>query len=394
MVEPKDIQKLDEILKKCKPNERIVGTLVLAAMLGVVFDSQDKAKRIKDKFAEVPDENLAEYILTCLASGVINKELIPFMCLHAHHFAELYAEAYTKAYAEAYAEITAYLKLPQSVNTNKLSRKLAARKDIQVMLNDTATLVDDKDFKLYVENFSGYIANTSAVKLLDAVIMNCITNKTLLARIRLKDYMELRGLSDEKTARKQILADMKALKKVTIEYKGIGKRRGDFIIAGLYGGWGGIYNGIIEFRITPELLASIPQQQYMYIPREYFATNDKYNPHTAYFIRRIAEHKRMNLGKPNENIISVKTLIDASPLFPKYEEVYYQFTQKILEPFERDMDAIYSFKWHYEGNEPENYNEFITSNVVITWGNYPDVTKLRAAKNKNHPHKAKCSNSN
>lgn len=386
MVEPNDIQKLDEILKKCKPNERIVGALVLAAMLGVVFDSQDKAKRIKDKFAEVPDENLAEYILTCITSGVINKELIPLICSYTQKFAKLYAEAHTKR--------TTYLKLPQSVNTNKLSRKLAARKDIQVMLNDTATLVDDKDFKLYVENFSGYIANTSAVKLLDAVIMNCITNKTLLARIRLKDYMELRELSDEKTARKQILADMKALKKVTIEYKGIGKRRGDFIIAGLYGGWGGIYNGIIEFRITPELLASIPQQQYMYIPNEYFATNDKYNPHTAYFIRRIAEHKRMNLGKPNENIISVKTLIESSPLFPKYEEINYRFSQFMLEPFERDMDAIYSFKWHYEGNEPENYNEFITSNVVITWGNYPDVTKLRAAKNKNHPHKAKCSNSN
>jgi hypothetical protein len=74
------------------------------------------------------------------------------------------------------------------------------------------------------------------------------------------------------------------------------------------------------------------------------------------------------------------TLVNASPTFPKYEDVNYRFTQFILEPFERDMDAITSIKWHYAGEQPTNYNEFITSSVVITWVDYPDVAKLTQRK--------------
>ena len=44
------------------------------------------------------------------------------------------------------------------------------------------------------------------------------------------------------------------------------------------------------------------------------------------------------------------------------------------------MDAIKSIKWHYAGEQPTNYTEFITSSVVITWVDYPDVAKLTQRK--------------
>ena len=97
----------------------------------------------------------------------------------------------------------------------------------------------------------------------------------------------------------------------------------------------------------------------------------------------------MNLGKPNENIIGVETLVNSSPTFPKYEDVNYRFTQFILEPFERDMDAIKSIKWHYAGEQPTNYNEFITSNVVITWVDYPDDEVKKLTQRKKHSVKEK-----
>jgi hypothetical protein len=278
-------------------------------------------------------------------------------------------------------ELGRYAKLPQAKHTNALTRNLTVKQPATIDLNGKATILDN-DFKLYIEGFDKLVngANTSAVKFFDAAVITCSKNRDPLARIPLKEYMELRGLKDEKEARKQIKADMEVLKAVKFEYKGTGKGRGDWLSLSLYGGRAGIYRGVIEFRFTPEFYASIPENQFMFIPKEYFSTRDKYNPHTAYFIRRIAEHKRMNLGKPNENIIGVETLVNASPTFPKYEDVNYRFTQFILEPFERDMDAITSIKWHYAGEQPTNYNEFITSSVVITWVDYPDVAKLTQRK--------------
>ena len=293
-------------------------------------------------------------------------------------------EDITKIPEAVVEELGQYMKLPQDNHTNHLAHKLTTKikGPAQLDLTGKATITS-QDFRLYIEGYDKLVngANTSAVKFFDAAVITCSRDRDPLARIPLKEYMELRGLKDEKEARKQIKADMEVLKAVKFEYKGTGKSRGDWLSLSLYGGRAGIYRGVIEFRFTPEFYASIPENQFMFIPKEYFSTRDKYNPHTAYFIRKIAEHKRMNLGKPNENIIGVETLISSSPTFPKYDETKgYHFSQLILQPFERDMDAIQSIKWHYAGEQPTNYTEFITSNVVITCVDYPDVAKLTQRK--------------
>ena len=51
----------------------------------------------------------------------------------------------------------------------------------------------------------------------------------------------------------------------------------------------------------------------------------------------------MNIGKNNEDIISVKALLSDAPYIPSYEKVMKtgrQLNQRIIEPFERDMDAL------------------------------------------------------
>ena len=79
----------------------------------------------------------------------------------------------------------------------------------------------------------------------------------------------------------------------------------------------------------------------------------------------------MNLGKLNENVISVKTLIDACPNFPTYEDVMGgagQISKRIINPFERDMDSLSpGISWEYQRESPKNYSDFINSNIIIHW---------------------------
>jgi hypothetical protein len=126
----------------------------------------------------------------------------------------------------------------------------------------------------------------------------------------------------------------------------------------------------------------------MYFPQEALRGNIKENPWKYWLARKISEHKRMNIGKPNEDTISVQTLIDACPNYPTYEKVMREdraITRRIIEPFERDLDALNpSISWEYQGltESPRNYREFINANIVIHWSTYPDTRQIEAERRK------------
>ncbi|MCL1914759.1 MAG: hypothetical protein FWG10_13000 [Eubacteriaceae bacterium] len=110
------------------------------------------------------------------------------------------------------------------------------------------------------------------------------------------------------------------------------------------------------------------------------------------FIRTIKRLKR------NENIVSVKTLIDACPNFPTYDSVKSgnrNITNRIIEPFERDLLALSpAIEWEYKnivGRPPRGYEEFIGAKIVVHWLAYPDVEKLEAGKKKRAKNQKKAS---
>ena len=111
----------------------------------------------------------------------------------------------------------------------------------------------------------------------------------------------------------------------------------------------------------------------MYFPIEALQGNINANPYKYWLARRISEHKRMNLGKSNEDVISVKTLIEACPNYPKYEDVREsnrRLTHRLIKPFERAMNTLIgAFSWDYCKDHPKNYEEFISAKVKITWIN-------------------------
>ncbi|MGF2526096.1 hypothetical protein ACQUW0_27705, partial [Ralstonia pseudosolanacearum] len=99
------------------------------------------------------------------------------------------------------------------------------------------------------------------------------------------------------------------------------------------------------------------------------------------------------------DIISVQTLLDAAETMPTYEEVKRTdraFSRRIMEPFERDMDAIAdTLTWEYchrkgvtltdsELNDMD-FQMFRTLLVHTEWKDYPDQTRRR----ERHPRKRK-----
>jgi len=288
-----------------------------------------------------------------------------------------------------------YYLLVQSQSSNNLAKKLTAK------IVDPAQLdlygngrVETKDFRLFIRGYQELVSgiNTSASKLLDSLLITATASglNDTTVRLPLKEYMKMRGLKDERRTREQVKRDIEALKRISFEYIGQGKAKGNWLNVTLAGEMSGIINSIIIFQFGVSFYNSLKISEsdylFMYFPKEALRLNDNANPHSYFFARRISAHKRMNIGKTNEDIIGVNTLIEASPYFPSYDEVKRlggHIAQRMIDPFERDMDALSeNFLWEYVGNQPNTYQEFIDSSIHIIWSNYPDTNKLEEEKAK------------
>lgn len=211
--------------------------------------------------------------------------------------------------------------------------------------------------------------------------------------LSLEEYMAKRGLKDEKEARKQAIADLEILFNAKLSFK---EKRGkkqelDFHDIRIIDSKG-IRKGIINVTFGTafyNILLSYPVMPY---PAQLWALNGKRNPNSFYLLRKIAEHKNMNVGKKNEDIIAVKTLLAAAPNLPSYKDVMgtdRAVNRKIIEPFERDMNALEdTLSWEYchSNNAPLtnedtdedsvniSYDTFKDLLIHVTWNKYPNQT--------------------
>ena len=103
-------------------------------------------------------------------------------------------------------------------------------------------------------------------------------------------------------------------------------------------------------------------------------------------------HYRSNIGKPNQNIIKVKTLLDMTDI-PRYEEIAEkgEINRKIFARFERDMDNLQELglikKWDYckpngvplaqDERKKMTYKQFISYDVYfIMPDDYPTMKPI------------------
>lgn len=130
------------------------------------------------------------------------------------------------------------MKLPQAKHTNQMTHSLATNiqkgleaKNVQMDIYGKATIIGHK-FKLHIEGYDKLLSGigASASKLLDVMHKTCGENRDTLVRIPLREYMELRGMVDIKTAREQVKNDLKVLKGASIEYEGKANGNGTSLV--------------------------------------------------------------------------------------------------------------------------------------------------------------------
>lgn len=211
--------------------------------------------------------------------------------------------------------------------------------------------------------------------------------------LSLQAFMDICGLKDAKAARQQVIDDMETLYRISLsDNSGREKRRGgDFTNIRLCSKQE-IKNGIITFRMGQDFYEMARKWSIMPYPETAFKLNLKHNPHGQNIAITLSRHKYANKGKHNETLISVNTLLAACPGIPRYEDIAQagQLTKRIIEPFERDMDALLEVgalsSWEYchskgqpltddELSQGWTYDLFSSLLIHFDMDGYPDQTK-------------------
>ena len=227
--------------------------------------------------------------------------------------------------------------------------------------------------------------------------------KSLEDNLTLDDYMTIRGLKDKKTARKRFEEDMNLILNSTVSYDREIKRKdkdGNLkITKSRIGGfnllqdwhWADNKKNQIVFKFTEMFFKILQHSTIMPLPTLYYKINSQNNPASCDFLLKIALHKNYNIGDLNENIISVATLLNSTRSIPTkemVEDLNRNTVARIIEPFERDMNALQEiFDWHYchphsggkeltdEELENLDFDTFSKLMIKIDWKDYPDQTE-------------------
>lgn len=294
--------------------------------------------------------------------------------------------------------LSTFSTIRQGTATNALTKTRTGRGSTHIdPITGTATITQG-GLVVTLPNFETLTGGlkTSTAQLLDAltVVLTESGAKNPSVTLSLDEYMSKRGLSDRKEARKQVTEDLDTLYNASISFKE--KRRKqeqDFLDVRICDAKG-IKNGIITFSFGSTFYNILLGYPVMPYPPQLLRLSGKRNPNSYYLLRKISEHKNMNIGKKNEDTIAVKTLLASSPYFLSYDEVMKtdrHLNKRIIEPFERDMNALAdSLTWQYchSNNEPLtddelkgfSYSFFSELLIKVYWITYPDQTARLEAK--------------
>ena len=292
------------------------------------------------------------------------------------------------------------------IKQNNAMNSLAAaisKKDVKKDTMAGLVFLEHGKFKyslIGLENTDLAIKN-SAIQLLDILSVLMIESgnaRTIITST--KGIMNFKGLKDSKEAAKTIKRDLDILTAIVIhgEEKLKGKKF-NYNAMHIISNYAYSHAGMINVCFDEYFLKVFNQSYLSYFPQELFKV-DNHRFRYAYSIgRKIAMHKHINIGKPNENIISVKTLLDESGL-PSYENVmqnkHKQVDIYIIRPFENNLEhlkelGILSWEYCHSSKQPLtqdeldnfNYNVFIGLKIKLTWYYYPDQKKLTESRKKN-----------
>lgn len=290
-------------------------------------------------------------------------------------------------------ENTDFSKIRQGTATNALTKFRAIEGKNTTVDNITGSAtIKQGDVTLTLSDYRGLEnLRVSTWQLLDIIIERLTKSgtKSPTVNLTLEDYMNKRRLKNRKEAKAQVKADLEILRRASLSWE---EKRGKKVVVFAFVNLAdsGIIKrkGDIIFTFGTTFYSSLLSYPVMPYPSQLSALNSKRNPNSYFLLRRISEHKNMNIGKKNEDVIAVKTLLAVASFIPSYEEVMATdraLNRRIIEPFERDMDALdETLTWEYchslgqplTNTELENLTYDVFKGLLIrtSWKNYPDQT--------------------
>ena len=223
----------------------------------------------------------------------------------------------------------------------------------------------------------------------------CMNGRRNIIECLLDDYMELRGLKDEKYSYCEVRDCINFLNQVScVIYDKPKWNKTELESGEVKLSSGGYIRGKrIYFAFSQFVEPTLKNSYGMSLPCEYFEFNSKLNPNSSYFLHWVSLNYRMNEAKPQENVISIKTLLSKSPMLPTFDKVKKsdrKYYSRIIEPTIRDLNAIKSINYTIENQKKEtitDFNsidiiEFINCKLKIQYDNWPknkESTRKREA---------------
>lgn len=199
--------------------------------------------------------------------------------------------------------------------------------------------------------------------------------------ISLEEFMQFRGLSDKKTAREQFERAIALLYEVSLNYNGLESRYLQTKAR--------IHNSKVALILTDLFFESLRVSgSVALIPQGFFALDGKSG--NAYKIGvTLSDNRRRNIGKANENRMSIAKLLEATTLnlAGTIEPKYYK--RQIIEPFLTALNKAsakgFSYTIIHKGGTPldkrelfeihHNYDLFIQSLIDVRWDKEPEYYK-------------------
>ena len=254
----------------------------------------------------------------------------------------------------------------QGTATNTLTKTSIKKTPPQVdAVTGLATIAND-GLTVFIEGYdqlSGGL-RVSTHKLLDLCTLQ-ITRQNdyrgtgeprTLVSISLDDYLDAMGIPHTKASKdkalRKVKEDLEALYSTSIEWsESTGAETRDFAKTRICHTVG-LQRGRILIDFTPAFTQYLTNSYIMQYPRAILQISEKFT-NSYYLGRKLLLHHSIhnNQKKGTHNIISVKALLENAPELPSFDQVKATdraYARRIIEPFERDLNALSSFlTWNY-----------------------------------------------
>lgn len=306
------------------------------------------------------------------------------------------------------APTLSYLYIRQGIAVNAFT-KLGTKNNNNIVRDKISGIakITSEDVILDLDEILLPNLRTSTHQLLDIFLAIFTQNgsNSEFVELTIDEYMKLRNLKNRKEAKKNLIVDVEVLKRATLTWN---ERKGKQVIPyasiNISGGYGWLDKNRTNLQFAfGNLFYKVIKDYYLTpYPRELTEIDARRNPHSYYLGRKATEHKRMNAGKENEDIIAVKTLLASAPEIPSHQAVMTtnrNIAKRIIEPFERDLNRLSNtFTWEYCHSKGEpltdaelanmDYETFESLLVRFYWKDYPDQSP-RLERKAEHAEKAK-----